>query len=265
MALAQFVVHRLGIVEGVGEVLREISNRDVAPDDALAGRHRLDAREHLHHGRFAGAIGTDQCDPRATLDHQVDAVIDRQVAVFLDCAFELEDSPRAAFAFREMNRGRLLASGRRFETHDFFELLDARLNQLGLARLVAEAADEGLHVLDFFALIFVGLHLELKALLALHQVARVSADVFGEPAARDLDGLFGDAIEEVAIVRDHDDAAGVRGEIILEPVARLDIEMVGRLVEHHEFGLIEQQLGERDAHPDAAGKFRDIAMQIAFG
>ena len=52
-------------------------------------------------------------------------------------------------------------------------------------------------------------------------------------------------------------------EVILEPVARLDIEMVGRLVEHHEVGRVEQQLGERDAHPDAAGKFRDVAMQIA--
>ena len=56
----------------------------------------------------------------------------------------------------------------------------------------------------------------------------------------------------------------IRCQVILQPVARLDVEMVGRLVEHHELGLIEQQLGQRDAHPDPAGKFRDIAMEIAF-
>ena len=36
-----------------------------------------------------------------------------------------------------------------------FELLDAALDQLGLARLVTEAADESLHMLDFVALLFV--------------------------------------------------------------------------------------------------------------
>ena len=64
-------------------------------------------------------------------------------------------------------------------------------------------------------------------------------------------------------MRDHDDAARIRCQVILKPVARLDVEMVGRLVEHQELGLLQQQLGQRDAHPDAAGEFRDIAMKIA--
>ncbi len=55
-------------------------------------------------------------------------------------------------------------------------------------------------------------------------------------------------------MRDQDDAALVGDQVILEPVARLDIEMVGRLVEHHELGRVEQQFGQRDTHPDAAGK-----------
>ncbi len=41
--------------------------------------------------------------------------------------------------------------------------------------------------------------------------------------------------------------------------------MVGRLVEHHELGRVEQEFGERDAHPDAAGKFGDVAGEIFFG
>ena len=66
-------------------------------------------------------------------------------------------------------------------------------------------------------------------------------------------------------MRDEDDAALVGDEVIFEPVARLDVEMVGRLVEHHELGRVEQQFGQRDAHPDAAGKFADVAAEVFLG
>jgi hypothetical protein len=41
-------------------------------------------------------------------------------------------------------------------------------------------------------------------------------------------------------------------QVFLEPIARLEIEMVGRLVEQQEIRLAEQQLRERDAHLPAA-------------
>ena len=66
-------------------------------------------------------------------------------------------------------------------------------------------------------------------------------------------------------MRDQDDPALVGDQIILEPVARLDVEMVGRLVEHHELGRVEQEFRQRDAHPDAAGKFGDVAAEVFVG
>ena len=45
-----------------------------------------------------------------------------------------------------------------------------------------------------------------------------------------------DAIEKVMVMRDQDDAAFVVLQVIFEPVARFDIQMVGRLVEHQEVG-----------------------------
>ena len=64
------------------------------------------------------------------------------------------------------------------------------------------------------------------------------------------------------VMRDQDDAALVCFEVLFEPVARLDIEMVGRLVEHQEVGPLQQQFGQRDAHPDAAGELGDVAREI---
>src|SRR5208337_2958589 len=117
----------------------------------------------------------------ASLDHQIHAVVDRERSVALDRALELEDAPAAALAFRKADGGRLLGAGRRFQALHLFEQLDAALDQAGLARLVAEAADEGLHVPDLFALFLVGRELELKALPALDQVARVAARIIGQP------------------------------------------------------------------------------------
>jgi hypothetical protein len=47
-------------------------------------------------------------------------------------------------------------------------------------------------------------------------------------------------------VRDEDDGVRVVGEVLLEPVARLEVEMVGRLVEQQQVGPSEQQLRQRE-------------------
>ena len=185
-------------------------------------------------------------------------------AVTFDRALELENAARAALAFRKRNRRRLLRSFGRLEPFELVELLDAALHEARLARLVAEAADEAFHVLDFFALPLVRRHLEREAFLAQHEVARIAANVLGEPPARHFDRAGGDAVEKIAVMRDEDDPALVRDQVIFEPVARLDVEMVGRLVEHHEVGRVEQEFRQRDTHPDAAGKFANVAPEVFF-
>ena len=169
-AAAEFVDHGAVIVQRFGQVLREIAHDDLVADDALARGEVVNPGEHPDHGRFAGAVGTDQCDPRAAFDLDADAAIDREFAVPFDCVAQFDHAPRAAIAIRKLDRGRLLQPHRRLQPFDFFELLDTALDQLGLACLVAEAADEGLHVFDFDALLFVRRKLGLETAHALDQV-----------------------------------------------------------------------------------------------
>ena len=61
-----------------------------------------------------------------------------------------------------------------------------------------------------------------------------------------------DGVEEVAVVRDEDHGVRVRAQVLLEPVAGVEVEMVGGLVEQQQVGPAEQQLGQRDAHLPAA-------------
>ena len=56
---------------------------------------------------------------------------------------------------------------------------------------------------------------------------------------------------------DDQERAAARGEVAGEPVHALDVEVVGRLVEQQQLGLVEQRAGERDAAPLAARERRE--------
>ena len=52
-------------------------------------------------------------------------------------------------------------------------------------------------------------------------------------------------------------------QVLLEPVARLEVEVVGRLVEEQQVRLPEQQLRERDSHLPAAGEGFGRPLEVA--
>ncbi len=78
--------------------------------------------------------------------------------------------------------------------------------------------------------------------------------------AIELERPFGDVVEEVAVVGDHDHGARIVAQMMLEPGDALGVEMVGRLVEQEDVRLGEQQLAERHAPLLAARQLRDIGI-----
>ena len=80
------------------------------------------------------------------------------------------------------------------------------------------------------------------------------------PTAIELEDPLRDVVEEVPIVGDRDDRARVLLEEAFEPVDRLGVEVVGRLVEEQQVGVAEEQPGERDATLLATGQGRDIGV-----
>ena len=63
-----------------------------------------------------------------------------------------------------------------------------------------------------------------------------------------------DIVEKVAIMGHGNDRALVTREVLLEPVDRVGVKVVGRLVEKQDGRLLQQQPRERDAAALAAGK-----------
>ena len=61
-------------------------------------------------------------------------------------------------------------------------------------------------------------------------------------------------------MRHGDDGAGVLGQMPLEPGDALGVEVVRRLVEQQQVGLLEQHLAQRHAAPLAAGERRHVGV-----
>ena len=91
------------------------------------------------------------------------------------------------------------------------EHLDAALHLARLGRLVAEALDEALDLGDALGLVARARLQELAPGLALHQEVVVVARVDHEPLGREVGDRRDHAVQEVAVVRDHDHGAVVAG------------------------------------------------------
>ena len=117
-----------------------------------------------------------------------------------------------------------------FKAFEFLQLLNAALNLDGFGGFIAEPLDEVLGVLNHLLLVLVGANLLLVAFLTeLHKAAVV--DVVIVDAAECYFYRPGTGvIYECAVVRNHEYRRRAGLEEVFEPLNRLDVQMVGRLV-----------------------------------
>ncbi len=99
------------------------------------------------------------------------------------------------------------------------------------------------------------------ALRLLLEPARIIALIRNALPAIELQRPCRDRVEEVAVVGDEDHAAGVVFEVVLQPIRRLGVEMVRRLVEQQDVGLREQELRQRHATLFAARQVFHLGMR----
>ena len=80
----------------------------------------------------------------------------------------------------------------------------------------------------------------LQPLLLLHEPGRIVALIGYALAAIELEDPAGDVVQEVAVVGDDQDRARIVAQVAFQPVHRLGVEVVGRLVEQQQLGLLQQ-------------------------
>ena len=113
----------------------------------------------------------------------------------------------------QWNGSDVLVDDRRDRLH-LRQHLEARLGLRRLARLGAEAVDEGLQMGAPLLLLLERLALQRLLLAALALEARVAAAPERELAAVEMQDVVGDVVEQVAVVADDDDRRRAGLEIV---------------------------------------------------
>ena len=90
----------------------------------------------------------------------------------------------------------------------------------------------------------------------------VVAEVRHELAFGDVPDPGRDPVDEESVVRHKDHRPVIRGEHLLECFTRLDIEMVGRLVEDQQVGALDEQARQGEPRSFPAGERGDRTMHF---
>src|SRR5207249_345021 len=244
-AVGQPLPHRALAVEGLAALV------DVGDDDRVAETERaavglLLADDHAEERRLAGAVRADHADDAAPRQVEVDAVHEQAVAVPLPEPARLDHEVAEPRTWRDRDaRGTAARFGRLVLRE---ELLVAREPRLALRLAGARRHPHPLELARERPAARRGFLLLLREpSLLLLEPRGVVALPRGAEAAVELQDPAGDVVEEVAVVGDGDDGARIFLEMTLQPSDRFGVEVVRRLVEQQQIGLLEEHAAERDA------------------
>ncbi len=137
---------------------------------------------------------------------------------------------------------------------------------LAVARLGAAGAGHSAHPVKLFAVKVVGAGnvgiLCGDALSAFVEIVLVVAGVGIEVFAVEFKDRLAHVVEEVAVVRHHEQSLRGTLQIALEPFYHGEVEVVGRLVKHEQVGLSHQHVRQGHAFELSARKFVDGLRKI---
>src|SRR5262249_26599500 len=244
------------LVAAVGDLLPDGALRverlaalvDVRQHDRLTQAERpavglLLSGDHAEERRLAGAVRADDADETAARQREIEAADEQPIAVALAQPLGLDHEVAQPRSGRNGDLRRALALLARL-------LLGEELLVVREPRLALRLAGPGRHAhpleLALQRAPAAGdlLLLLRQSLLLLRQPGRVVALPWNAGAAIQLQDPARDVVEEVAVVRDRDDRAGVLLEVALEPRHRFRVEVVGGLVEQQQVGLPQEEPAE---------------------
>ena len=233
---AQALIHLCG-------TLREIADLHRLADGDRAARRRPAPRDEVQERRLARAVAAE--DGGAVMaQHRIGKVpYDGAPVRVIAHMIELDDRAAEAAALETDLHRRAVEVGRLIFHR--FVARDARF-LLRRARLCAAAQPLELVPEEILPLRLACL-LALDARRFLLEERGVISRVRVGTALVEFENARRRVIEEIAVVRDHEQRALARGEILLEPGDRLAVEVVCRLVEQQQIGGLHERRREREA------------------
>ena len=232
-------------------------------DFALVGF--LPADQGLDQGGLARSVGPDHADAFAAVDRQAQVAEQRGVVTpWTACVASTTMSPERSTSSNRMTGP---TTSRMVSTRSRSQSLQLALAVVGLLGALAGSvlADVGFELRGLL-LLPLGLALQHLGLLGPQPpVLAVIAGVGGDPAQVQLPDLVDDLVEEIAVVAHDDHRDGLACQVAFEPFGRRDVEVVRRLVQEHQVGAFQQQLGEHHPRLLAAGERRRRPVELRLG
>jgi len=149
--------------------------------------------------------------------------------------------------------------------HDAFHPLQHLQAALGLARLArlgAKPIDERGDLGDPAHLTRLQPLLQCQLLDSLLLELRVIAGIRSDGLVLDVQHPIDDGIEEFAVMRDHQQGAGERGQPFLQPDDGVEIQVIGGFVQQQQIGPRSQCARHGQAHPPPARELGNRALEI---
>ena len=220
------------------------------------------AHDALHKGGLTLAVFAHKGNFLAPLDGHVYTGKNYVVAIGLAHSVTNNGIVAAAETGRELQM-----HGRRvyivhLDGHYFLQLLDAALHLYSLGGLVAEPLYEVLDVGNFLLLVLIGPQLLFTAFGPEAHILIVLDAIVYHPAATDFQCACGDVVDECPVVANQHHCLGALGEKLLQPLDRLDVEMVGGLVKQQHVRPAQQNFGQLDTHTPTARELAGGAIEV---
>ena len=117
--------------------------------------------------------------------------------------------------------------------------------------------------MNHFLLILISALLLLDSLFAQFNKVRIIHVVVINFPTRNFDGAIRDIINKRLIVRNEHQHIGLSFQEILKPLNRLNVQMVGRLIEQQHIGALEQNLSQFNTHSPPSAKLRGGAVEVS--
>ena len=208
---------------------------------------RLNAiHDDLQECRFAAAVGTVDKNVIAFADHCRDIGKQRLAGIGFRETIEFENVIAGFAGFGKMQTNLVGGSHRTVELDHFVQLLLSafRRDDVAFAVPALLLLNVRLNAGDFTLLVLIMLFLNFAVLDLLLQIRGVVAVVHGAALVLDFENPVGNFIKEITVVRNDENGFLVGLQMVFKPCQRVNIEMVGRLVEHQNIGFLQKQADE---------------------
>ena len=234
------------LIEQLCLVLCKITNLHVMPHLQRTLEGNL-AHDTFHQGRFSLTVLTYESHLLTALDGEVHVVEDNAVVGLLHLVTDHGVIARAQ-ARRKLQVHSGIIHLVDLDNLHFLQLAQALLYLHGLGRLIAETLYEIAYIGHLLLLVLIGTQLLFTALLSEHHILIIFHTIVDHVSTGNLQRTVGHIIDKGTVVTDQHHCPTPRSQQLFEPLDRLNIEVVGGLVEQQHIRTAQQNLGQLDTH-----------------